>query len=230
MKKAKEKCDIKSCYLCSNCSAYWLPAIESQRLNFYCKRGESIFKEGDKATGLYFIYKGKVKVHREWGEGKQLILRFAKPGDILGYRGMSDQQIFPVSATALEDSTLCFVNNEFFENTLQSNPPLAYKLMKLYANELMEAEQRMGDLAHRSVKIRIAQMLHMLQKDFGKTDDGSIAISLNKHELAFYAGTTYETFFRVMTDLTKRRIVKVRGKNIIILKERILKSIFQNNK
>ena len=83
MKKTHNTCDLKSCFLCQRCLPEWLPVIESHRRNFFFKKGELIFAEGEEVKGIYFVYSGKVKVHKKWGAEKELILRFAQKGDSL---------------------------------------------------------------------------------------------------------------------------------------------------
>src|SRR5450432_101635 len=95
MKKNKNGCDLKSCFLCRHCLPEWIPAIESHRKNFHFKKGESVFSEGDLATGIYFVYNGKVKVHKKWGPEKELIIRFAAAGSLFGHRGLGMTITFP---------------------------------------------------------------------------------------------------------------------------------------
>jgi CRP-like cAMP-binding protein len=219
MKNASNSCDLKSCFLCRNCLKEWLPAIETHKQNLLFKKGEIIFEEGNPVKGIYFLYKGKVKVHKRWGSEKQLILHFAKEGDIIGYRGLGNEKVYPVSASALEEVILCFIDIPFFEATLQVNHKLTYTLMQFYANELQYAEKRMGNLAHMEVKGRVAETLLMLKREFGQNSEGFINITLTKQDLASYAGTTYETFFRMINELEKEKIVRFSGKDIAILKE-----------
>jgi len=225
MKKKDTHCDLKSCFLCRGCLAGWLAAIEANRQNLRFRKGEIIFQVGSRVAGIYFLYKGKVKVHQPWGLEKELILHFAKEGDILGYRGLGNEKIYPVSATALEDSVLCFIQLPFFETTLQVNHQLTYSLMNFYANELQEAERRMRNLALMDVKGRVAATLLSVANDFGQNDEGYIGIRLTKQDLAAYSGTTYETFSRMINDLVKEGIISVSGKNIAILKSDMLENL-----
>lgn len=225
MKEPDNSCNLKTCFVCRNCLKHWLPVVKANRQNFYFKKGQKIFEEGNVVKGIYFLFKGKVKVHKKWGEEKQLILHFAKEGDIIGYRGLGNQKVYPVSATALGETTLCFIDISFFEKTLQTNPRLTYTLMQFYANELQHAERRIGNLVHFDVKSRVAEILLMLKKDFGENRDGYINITLTKQDLASFAGTTYETFFRMITELEKEKIVRLTGKDIAILKEKKLEKL-----
>ena len=203
----------------------WLPAIAAQRINLDFKKGQTIFEEDKKVKGIYFLYSGKVKVHKQWGDKKELILHFAREGDMIGYRGLGNEKVYPVTATALEPVTVCFIDLAFFEATLKVNHQLTYQLMRFYANELQEAEKRMRNLAHMEVKGRLAETLLLLKTRFGQDKDNYINISLTRQDIASYVGTTYETLFRTMNELIQAKIIKVEGKGIRILKESKLEEI-----
>ncbi|HEY0271561.1 MAG TPA: cyclic nucleotide-binding domain-containing protein, partial [Chitinophaga sp.] len=72
----------------------WLPAVNVNREHLSYKKGAVLFKEGDPVTGIYFVYSGTVKVHKKWGEEKELIVRFATTGDIVGHRGIGSEQYY----------------------------------------------------------------------------------------------------------------------------------------
>ncbi|MGN6247314.1 MAG: Crp/Fnr family transcriptional regulator [Ginsengibacter sp.] len=225
MNRSDINCDLHSCFLCKTCLKEWLPALEKHRKNLLFRKGEKIFSEGENVKGIFFLYRGKVKIHKQWGSGKQLILHFAKEGDIFGFRGLGNEKVYPVSATALEEVVVCFVTTSFFESTLKVNHELTYKLMKFYAGELQDAEKRMGSLFHSEVKGRVAESLLLLKDQFGENAEGFINISLTKQDLASYAGTTYETYSRMISELEKQKIIKQSGKYIGILKEAKLQKL-----
>lgn len=217
MKVCKKDCDLDTCFLCKLSVKEWLPAIAANRKNFDVKKGELIFKEGDLVTGIYFVYSGVFKVHKKWGADKELIVRFAREGAIVGHRGMGTNIHYPVSATAIENSTVCFLDMSFFDATLKVNHEFTYKLMMFFADELQDSERKMRNMAHMPVRGRIAQSLLTLQDQFGVSAQGSIDIELTRQDLASFAGATYETVFRVINDLVQEQVVRVSGKVIWII-------------
>jgi CRP/FNR family transcriptional regulator len=182
------------------------------------KKGETIFKEGEPVNGMFFVDSGVVKVHKQWGD-KELIVRIAKQGDIVGHRGLGSDLVYPVSATALEQVTICYIDMAFFMATLKVNPGFLYQLMMFFASELKESERRMRNLAHMPAKGRLAQALLALTEKFGVNEQGQIGLPLSKQDLASYAGTTYETVFRMLQELTEDGMLKVDGKEITILEQ-----------
>jgi CRP-like cAMP-binding protein len=216
MKKNKGECDLKTCFLCSHCLPEWLPAIASNKKTLSFKKGDLIFQEGEPVKGIFFMYQGTVKVHKQWGSEKELIIRFAKQGDIIGHRGLGGEIVYPVSATALENTQACFVDLDFFTATLRVNNALTIDLLMFYADELQRSEKKMNQLAHMQVKGRIAYALISLFDKFGVSEGGWLDISLSRQDLASYAGTTYETVFRVLNEFTQEGIILVDNKHISI--------------
>ena len=215
MKKSKHDCDLKSCFFCTLCLKDWLPAIDAHRKTFHYKKGEIIFQEGDPVTGVYFVFNGKVKVHKQWGD-KELIIRFANKGQIFGHRGLGHNNIYPISGTALEPTEACFIGIDFFHTTLKVNHDFLFNLMMFFADDLQESERRMRNLAHMPVRGRLAQALLALEEKFGCTAEGNIDIHLSRQDIASYVGSTYETIFRLMNEFIEEGLVEVSGKDILI--------------
>ena len=223
MKKLKTGCDLHTCMLCRLCQKEWIPAVAAHRSNFKFNKGDVIFEEGETVKGIFFGYEGAAKVHKHWGADKELILRFAKKGAIIGHRGLGKDLVYPVSGTAIEPTTVCFVSLDFFEASLKINHDLLYELMQFFATELKESERNMRNLAHMPVKGRIVQALLTLDEKFGHTAEGFLNISISRQDLASFAGTTYETAFRIVTELTNDGLIQVVDKRIIILEKEQLR-------
>lgn len=219
MKKKQSICDSESCFLCKNCLDEWKPAIAAQKRNFKLKKGEAIFKEGDPVTGIYFVFSGSVKVTKKWDDDKELIIRFAREGAVFGHRALGKNNTYPISATAIEPSVICYFDMEFFETTLKVNTNFTYQLLMFFADELRESERRMRNLAHMPVKRRVAEALLALKNQFGTTKEGFINIDLSRQDLASYAGATYETVFRMINELVNEQLISLSGKNIRIINE-----------
>lgn len=214
----KTESDLHPCLFCSNCQPGWLEltALKKQTLSF--KKGAQIFSEGGKVNGMYFTLSGAVKVHKQWGAQKELIIRFAGGGDVIGIRGFGDET-FRVSATALEPTTVCYIPADHLQTSLSVNPALTYKLMQVYAEELQRAEQRMSSLAHLDTKGRAAEAILTVKNTFGTDSDGFLSLAISRQDIASFAGTIYETVFKIFTEWINGGIIETTGKRIRILKE-----------
>ncbi|MET4142144.1 Crp/Fnr family transcriptional regulator [Pedobacter sp. UYP1] len=216
MTKTKNTCDLNTCFLCRFCLKDWKLAIDANKQNIKIKKGQQVFKEGDEVKGIFFVYSGKVKVHKKWDDEKELIVRFAQKGDVIGHLGLGGSGHYPVSATAIEDAIVCFIELEFLEATMNVNTNFVIQLMRFFAGELQESERRMSNLAHMSIKGRVLQALLSLQDQFGVNDKGFINIELTRQDIASYTGSSYESLFRTINDLLAENIIVISGKSISI--------------
>ncbi|MEJ2881605.1 Crp/Fnr family transcriptional regulator [Pedobacter sp. GR22-6] len=225
--KKNSACNLDSCFMCRLSLKEWHSAIANHRKNFTAKKGEVIIQEGDPVRGVYFVTSGNVKVHKHWGD-KELILRFANDGAIFGHRGItSTTDVYPISATALETTELCFVDIEFFRATIKVNQEFAYGLLMFYADELHTSEKKMRELALMSVKSRLAVAILGLRDQFGQDEAGFLKLTLSRQDLAAYTGATYETVFRTMNELQAEGLITLTGKLIGIANEPGLKELLK---
>jgi CRP-like cAMP-binding protein len=222
-------CDLNRCFLCQNCMPEWKEVVAVKKTTMVFKKGKSIFREGEVVRGIYFIYEGSAKIYMQWSGEKELILRFAKSGDILGHRGFGGDHHYPISATALEDTKVCFIPDDFLSATLKTNSGFTNNLLKVFAADLQKAEKRMRNLAHMEVKGRIALALLEINEKFGVKKDKFISVPLMRQDIASYAGTTYETVFKFFTELTRKKILTTNGKNIRINNPEALRKMINHH-
>lgn len=184
----------------------------------YYKKGQIVFYEGNRPSGLFCVNKGKVKIFQMGGEGKEQIIRLAKDGDILGYRSLIGNEPYSASATVIEDATICFIPKKTFFEVVQTNSELSTKLMKLLSNDLRSAEKRITGLAQKPVRERLAETLLMLKEFYGLDDDGlTIKATLSREDIANIVGTATETAIRLLSEFKTEKLIDLEGKKIKIL-------------
>lgn len=190
----------------------------SKHCNYYL-RGQTIFNEGNQPMGLFCISTGKVKLSQAGFEGKEQIIRLAKDSDILGYRALISGEAYSATATVIEDSKICLIPKDVFYELLQHNSKLTSGIMKLLADELKDAEDKITNIAQKPVLERLAETLLMLKEYYGVEDnDNSLNITITREEIANIVGTATETVIRLMSDLRKEGMIKLDGKRIKIVK------------
>ncbi len=220
----KSTTQIPSCSDCENKDSMFclLSQIDKDTLgankgnNFY-KKGQSVFYEGNQSHGLYCIYKGKVKISKMGEGGKEQVIRFAKTGDILGYRSLFNNEPYQATATVLEDAYICHLSKDKYLKILKENPSLSWNTMKLLSNDLKNAETHLINIAQKTVKERIVETLLLLQSTFGfEKDEKTISVVLTRSEIADVAGTTTETAIRTLSELNKEGVINLVAKKIQI--------------
>lgn len=187
---------------------------EKKEVSF--KKGEVIFAENSYPHSIYALVSGKVKISKIGEEGKEQIVRFAKDGDLMGYRALLSGDQYRASATALSDLVLCIIPKNNFLKILENNRNLSLELLQTLSTDLRKAENRILSISQKTVRERIAETLVILYHEFGHNENDSIDVKLTRKEIGNIAGSTIETTIRTLSDFKKEAVIAFDGKEIII--------------
>ncbi|HLN20756.1 MAG TPA: Crp/Fnr family transcriptional regulator [Bacteroidales bacterium] len=222
--------------LCAKCSPdsgslfRYLSEEETQMLNYekdfrVYKRGDVLYQEGGRISGFYCINSGIIKIYKTGFDGKEQIIRFAKRGDFIAYRSVLSNELACTSAKVIEDCQVCFIPSEILIQLSKGNSTFALELLKLACHELGEANSYITDIAQKTVRERLAEMLLLLVNDFGVDENKYLNISLTREELANLVGTATESVIRLLSEFKADKIVELSGRRIRILNIKMLEKI-----
>lgn len=189
---------------------------ETRDIRIY-KKKDSIYKEGAFPKGVYFISKGKVKIHKINQFGKELITELHKEGDFFGYLSLLQDEKYTNSATAMDDCEVYMIPKEDFFSLLYKNADVARKFIEILSNDLVEIEQQLIKLAYNSVRKRVAEALVKLSDTYKKNDESKFSMSVSREDLANIVGTATETVIRTLSDFKDENYIEVSGGTITIL-------------
>jgi CRP-like cAMP-binding protein len=194
--------------------------------NKWCQsvhKGQQIFTEGAYPHGIFCINHGKIKVHQMGNEGREQIVRLAKDGDVVGYRSLLSGEAYNCSATALDDTSICFIPKNVFLELVEKNKDLSMQIIQLLSKNLRQAESAILHLAQKSVRERMAEALLFLKEVYGVEEDGvTLTVSLSREEIATLVGTATETAIRLLSEFKTSKMVEFSGKKIKILDQKEL--------
>lgn len=211
-----KNCQNTSCIIQNHASEQGIDRYLENKSNMRGKKGQSLIIEGAPIHGVYFVYQGRVKIFSTGINGREQIHRFAINGEMLGQRGFSSKQVYPVGAIALEDTLLCHFSIDTMRYMLQTTPKLAFAFMAYFAEELNRSETKVRMFAHMSVREKVIDALLYMNRKFG-LKEGFLNIQLSRRDIADFAGTTEEQVIRVISSLKKDGILRSSGKKIGIL-------------
>jgi CRP-like cAMP-binding protein len=200
----------------------FLTRDETDRLNFEkdhrrYKRGDLLYHEGNRISGFFCINSGIIKIFKTGVDGKEQILRFARRGDIIAYRSVLSNEPACTSAKVIEDAQVCFIPSELLIQFVKTNPSFAFEVVKLTCHELAEANTYITDIAQKTVRERVAEVLLGLVNDFSLDDQNYLRISLTREELANIVGTATESVIRLLSEFKNDRLIELSGRKIKIL-------------
>lgn len=220
-----EKCALETNALFKNLTPEEVEMINFEKDFRQYRRGDVLYQEGNRISGFYCIHKGIIKVFKTGFDGKEQIIRFAKPGEIIAYRSVLSNEPACTSAKVIEDCQVCFIPSEILITLIKSNSAFSLELLKLACHELGEANSFITDIAQKTVRERLAEILLLLMNDFGLDEQNNLNISLTREELANIVGTATESVIRLLSEFKSDKLVELNGRKIRILNKRGLEKI-----
>jgi CRP/FNR family transcriptional regulator, polysaccharide utilization system transcription regulator len=201
-------------------------ALMQQHTVSIIKKGQFLFREGDKSRGLICLASGKVKVFKDGVGGRGQILKMVRQQGFIGYKSLFSDNPWSVSAIAIEDSAICIFDRSTFVKTLKKNPELSIKLIKVLADELWVANNRTVSLTQKHIRGRLAESLLILRDTYGFEADGkTIRISMSREDIANLSNMTTSNAIRTLSTLASEEIIEMAGRRISILDSNQLEHI-----
>lgn len=198
--------------------------VEQLSDSIYAKdveKGDIIFSQGDKASGLYIVCQGKIKVYFNTLDGKEQILYILKDGDFIGAFNLLKEDVFQFTAEAIESTTLSILSKEAFNEVIISHPHMTIKILEKAYERIMKIESLVERLSTKSLDAKVAGLLINLIPSFGKNTEAGIRLelSINREEMGSYAGIARETITRKLRLFEEMGILDLIGAKVILIKD-----------
>ena len=226
------KCDRKSCIRCGKllCS-HNIPLLsglddsEVEKISAGVssqtyKKGDLIFQQGERASKLYIICSGKIKIFKNLMEGKEQILYILSEGDFIGAFNLLKADRFDFSAVALETTEISTLDKSAFDQVMLLNPEITLKIFEKAYERIMKAESLVERLSSGNPDAKVIGLLLDLVADFGKpVQDGAVMLELtiSREEMGSYAGIARETMSRKLQLFDDMGLIKLIGAKKILV-------------
>jgi len=169
--------------------------IERSTTMSSCKRGTVFFAPEETGEVLFILKAGRVNLYRVTEEGKKLVTATLEPGSVFGEMMLVGQGMSGSFAEAAEDCTLCVMSRQDVQRVIHQYPAIALRLLEGMARRLDDAEERLADVAYKSVPARIATTLLRLSGPDNRP------VNLSHQDIADMVGTYRETATRILNEM-----------------------------
>ncbi|MDA3817529.1 MAG: Crp/Fnr family transcriptional regulator [Prolixibacteraceae bacterium] len=181
------------------------------------KKGSVVYREGTRLTGFYCVTRGILKIYKTGIDGKEQIIRFVKGGDIIAFRSLLSQELACTTAKVIDDAVLCHIPYPTLLFMLQNNWKFSHWMIQILCRELREANDYITDIAQKTVRERLAEVLLLLKDSFDVDDNNTLQIALTREELANMVGTATESVIRLLSEFKQDGLIELKGRKIRFL-------------
>jgi CRP-like cAMP-binding protein len=172
------------------------------------RKNKTIFAQGDRIDGLFFIQTGKVQLSVVSDDGREATLGILSAGDFFGEGGLAGQLLRMSSATALTDCVLLNVEKRALLLAMALQPRLSALFMKYLLKRNVRYQDDLVDQLFNSSEKRLARLL-LLMAHFGNKGVSEMTIPrLSQETLAEMVGTTRSRVSFFMNRFRKLGFIK----------------------
>lgn len=180
--------------------------------------GAVLFLEQQAPHGVFVLCQGEVKLSISSSEGKTLILRIAKAGEILGLTAALSGRPYEVTAETLHPSQIAFIRRDDFVRFLMLFPEAMQGLVRqLSANYRGACEQLRTVALSSTVQEKLAKLLLDWSAEADPAKGAArIKMPLTHEEIAEFIGSSRETVTRALGDFKQKHLVTLKGSTLTI--------------
>ena len=217
LKPTEDECDLSGFQLFKKLTENEFAHLNYEKTCSLFKKGSIIYREGSRLTGFYCVTKGILKIFKTGTDGKEQIIRFAKKGDIIAYRSLLSQELACTTSKVIEETVLCHIPYQTLIYLIQNNWEFSHHMLQIVCKELREANDYITDIAQKTVRERLAEVLLLLKDSFDLDYANTLQISLTREELANIVGTATESVIRLLSEFKHDKIIELQGRKIKLL-------------
>jgi CRP/FNR family cyclic AMP-dependent transcriptional regulator len=189
--------------------------------------GSILYIEKQDPRGVFVVCAGAVKLSISSSAGKTLILRIAKPGEILGLMAVLANTPYEVTAETLHPCQVAFIRRDDFLQLLVKHPEMHQGVVKQLTTLYSGACEQLRTVGlSASAPEKVARLLLDWSSDGKQTKSGmQIKVPLTHEEIAEFVGTTRETVTRTLSEFKTKELVVLQGSTLTISNRAALESI-----
>ena len=180
--------------------------------------GVLLFVEGQTPRGVFILCSGKVKLSTTSKEGKVLILKQAEAGEVLGLSAAISGTNYEMTAETASPCQLNFIGRQDVMNLLQNESEVGVHSALWLSHEFQSAYRDIHDLVlARSSSGKLARLLlSCAPTGIQNSAELHLRSVMTHEEMAQRIGSSRETVTRLLSDLKKKRLIRLEGATLVI--------------
>ncbi|GAB3488409.1 Crp/Fnr family transcriptional regulator [Amycolatopsis cihanbeyliensis] len=178
--------------------------------------GQVVYTPAQPVTVLFIVKRGRLRLFRRVPDGRTVTTAFAGPGTIFGEMDLLGLHMRSTWAEALEPGELCLMSRNDVRELLMADRRIAVRIVEHLDARVADLEDRLTDLACRSVAERLAHTLHRLARGGQPSSESGQTVKLTHHQLATLVGATRERTTTALGDLAQRGLIQLRRGTIVV--------------
>jgi CRP/FNR family transcriptional regulator, cyclic AMP receptor protein len=189
-------------------------------------RGDALFHERQASDRVMLLTEGRVKIASTSEDGRETVLAFRGPGEVLGELSAIDGKPRSAGVTAVDPVVALVIPARAFRAFLERSPRALLWILERLIARLREADRKRAEFGTSDTIGRVAARLVELAADYGREQPGGgvrIDLPITQEELASWVGSSREGVNKALQTLRGLRWVETERRAITVLDMEALK-------
>ncbi len=154
--------------------------------------GVRLLHQGEPGDKVLVIERGRAKVSYVTGTGRELVLRFCGPGELVGELAVLDGGPRLSSVVALEPLEALVIPARDFRRLLYDHPGIAWRLLEMMSTRFRDADLKRVEFGASDTVGRLAARLVELSERYGEQSERGLHVDLplSQEELGAWTGAS----------------------------------------
>jgi CRP/FNR family transcriptional regulator, cyclic AMP receptor protein len=179
----------------------------------------ALIHEGLHAEGVMVMLDGLVKVSCVTRSGRESILGFCRPGELIGELAAIDQQPHATTVVTIGPVEALVISSRDFRAFLEARPGVAIALLRMLSERFRDADRKLVEFGAADALGRVSSRLLELSATYGEVsgDGVTIALHLSQEELAGWAGCSTKAVVNALQTLRRLGLIETGRRHVTIL-------------
>jgi len=174
--------------------------------------GDVVFRQGTKFSAIFAVRAGAVKTRRVDDAGREQILGFHLPGEVVGLDAIHGAR-YPCDAVALDTVYVCRFSFPALATLATKIPDVQQRLFELLSADIRRVTRLAGD---HSADERLAAFLLELSERFAARGFSAsrFHLKMSRTDIANYLRLAAETVSRVLRRFHETGLIRIDGREV----------------
>jgi CRP-like cAMP-binding protein len=175
------------------------------------RRSRKIYSQGDPATSVMFLQKGRVKLSVVNETGKEAVVAILGPGDFLGEGCLAGQSICMATAITIAPTAVLVIEKDEMIRTLHEEHEFSDRFIAYMLARNIRVEEDLIDQLFNSSEKRLARALLLLARYGAQGHPQKVLPKVSQEMLAEMIGTTRSRVNFFMNKFRKLGFIQYNG-------------------
>ena len=183
------------------------------------RSGSTLMYAGQAGTDVMILVSGRVKVTYLTEDGREVVLDFRGPGELLGEMAVVDGNPRSSTVAAVESVEALAMAATDFRNLVASRPTFANELLQNTLRRFRDSDRKLIEFGASHTIGRVAARLVEMVERFGTSTPAGHVIDLpiSQEELAGWTGSSREAVAKALHSLRDAGLITTERRRITVL-------------